>query len=205
MPDLLGVLDSARKLLVEYRPLSGYILLLYGLVECYIGSRYFRYFMGVTGFFLAVFIGSWLPTQWIEMDIVRYLVIAFLGTGIGALFYYSRYTRIIMKGVLVFLILGTGMLHLFRVTPNNMLLIGMSSLGGLIYFIADRGTRIVGLSLVGSFLLLYGYFLSWGWSTYKDMSFVFNMSNVDSRLFGVLFLWILLFSTGVMLQTKLTT
>jgi hypothetical protein len=205
MVNLRDIFDIADKLFADFRPYSGYVLVLYGLLECYFASRFFRYFMALTGFLLSPLIGSWVSMKWIEMLLLRYIVIGFLGIGIGVLFYFNRRVRIFMKGFLVFFIACNAILHLFNVTPNNILLLGMAILGGLIFIISDRGTRIVGLSALGSFLFLYGCLITWGWNTYQEMSFVLDTVNPDFRLIGFILGWILLFSTGVIFQIKLTS
>lgn len=200
---MLGILDVAHQLMVEYRPYSGYILVFYGLVECYIGSRIFRYLMTATGFLLTLAICSRFPTEWIEINFLRYTVFIFLGIGIGALFFFNRIVRISIKGGLVFWVLGACIMHLFNATPNNMLFIGLAVLGCLIFIISDRETRVVGLAMLGAFLSLYGCLLSWSWGTYQDMNFVFDIMNPDFRLIGLILGWTLLFSTGVIFQRKL--
>lgn len=202
---LLGILEEIHGLFAEFRPYSGYCLALYGFIECYFASRIYRYFMAMTGFLLFIIIGSWIPPEWIKMILLRYVVITFLGVISGTVFYFYRTVRISVKGAIVFFVLGAAFSHLFQVTPTNTLLLGTSILGAVIFLVSDRGTRIVGLAMFGSFLFLYGSLLAWGWQIFQDMSFVFDVMNFDLRLFGFLLGWLLLFTTGVMIQTKLTT
>jgi hypothetical protein len=203
--NLLDILQNLNKPLVEFRPYAGYFLVLYGFAECYFASRFYRYFMALTGYLLILIAGYWVPVEWIDMALVRHLIITLIGIGIGMLFYFNRFVRIAIKGVIILLVLGTVFLQLFNVTPNNTLLVGLGIVGGLIFLVADRGTRIVGLSMFGAFLFIYGCFLSWGWKVFQDMSFVFDAADFDIRLPGLLLGWAVLFATGVIVQTKLTS
>lgn len=205
MLDLLDILDEINQFFAELRPYSGYFLMLYGLVECYLGSRIFRYFMAFTGYLMVLIIGRWFPVEWIEMALVRYVVISFLGIGFGTLFFYNRFLRIFVKGIVVFFVLGFSFMHLFDVASNNLVLVGVGFLGGFIFLVADRGTRIVGLSLLGGLLFIYGCMLAWGWGVFQEMSFVLSVVDLDFRLIGILLLWAILFATGVVFQTKLTS
>lgn len=205
MPDIL---TSVHQLVVECRPFSGYILIVYGLAECFAGCIILKYLMALTGFFLAFLIGYWITLDWIGLALLRYLAVTLLGIGIGALFFFIRETRIFAKGILVFWILSAAILHLFKISPNNMFFIGIASLGGLIFLMADTGTRNIGLAMLGAFLFFYGLFISFGWEgywkTFEDMSFFLNMLDMDFR-FKVFCGWISLLSIGILVQNKITS
>lgn len=201
---LLGILEQIHEVMAEFRPYTGYGLILYGFIDCYLASRIYRYFMALTGFLSFLIISVWIPPEWVKMILLRYTLITLAGIILGAVFFFYRTVRISVKGAFVFLVLGAAFSHLFQVEPTNTLLLGLSILGAVIFIISDRGTRIVALAMFGSFLFLYGILLTWGWQTLQEMSFVFDVMNFDLRLFGFLIGWLLLFTTGVVFQTRLT-